>query len=533
LRYARTTIARISRGMNEMTRTWFLWTVTILSFALMISACGGGNSGSGGSSNSAPFQTGKGEGKPSKTETATLTSYSTGTSPGQIALDAYYLATICPSALSQMECAQNEQSLNTTDFGNFDVSADPIANNPLGIRAVDAAKLVYGAVNVDGAPVIVSGGLVIPELAPAAIKGIILYFHGTTIQRTNVPSNFITATNPNGNYEGILLAALWAAQGYVVVMPDYIGLGIDTADPHPYVAYPAVNAQSGLAMVKAARSYLSTMLPGRQPLYITGYSEGGAYALEAAGLMQNNSGYASALNVNLKVAVPISGVFDLTGTMVPYLFDNISASNNPWLSLDPTTSALSKPYLSANLALSFASYFDVSPTAIMVDAFYNCPPNSPSCGTSNNLDGLYYQANISDALAVITVAGQATNTAWTPTNNSVEPLLTTTYAQQLMQGDKNNPLYALLLSADTYLFTPNFPLALVSLQMDSVVTPINTKVAFTYITGKNPSGPYQEFLVDNNNFVVPGLLFGTDPVDHLTEVPFLAVLALNQFKLNP
>jgi len=120
-----------------------------------------------------------------------------------------------------------------------------------------------------------------------------------------------------------------------------------------------------------------------------------------------------------------------------------------------------------------------------------------------------------------------------PDRTPLEPLLTTTYAQQLMQGDKNNPLYALLLSADTYLFTPNFPLALVSLQMDSVVTPINTKVAFTYITGKNPSGPYQEFLVDNNNFVVPGLLFGTDPVDHLTEVPFLAVLALNQFKLNP
>ena len=69
--------------------------------------------------------------------------------------------------------------------------------------------------------------------------------------------------------------------------------------------------------------------------------------------------------------------------------------------------------------------------------------------------------------------------------------------------------------------------------MDSVVTPVNTKDRVCYITGQNPSGPYQEFLVDNNDFVVPGLLFGTDPIDHLTEVPFLAVLALNQFKLHP
>ncbi len=49
---------------------------------------------------------------------------------------------------------------------------------------------------------------------------------------------------------------------------------------------------------------------------------------------------------------------------------------------------------------------------------------------------------------------------------------------------------------------------------------------------KNPTGPYHEFFVDNNGFVVPGL-FGTGPVDHTTEVPFLAVLALNEFKLNP
>ncbi len=516
--------------------------LTILGLAFLVSACGNGSNSSSGSSNPAPFNTAKGEGKLSKADSASVTVYSTGTittdppadvAVDPLALDTYYTQTICPSSLTQMECMQNEQSLNTADFGNFNVAADPIANNPLGIRLVGADKIAYGAINVGGASVMVSGGIAAPDLAPASIKGIILFFHGTTIQRSNVPSNFITSTNLTGDYTGTLLAALWASQGYVVVMPDYIGLGDDTADPHPYVAYPAVNAQSGLAMVKAARTYLSTMLTGRQPLYISGYSEGGAYALEAAALMQNNPRYASALNVDLKLAVPISGVFDLTGTMVPYLFDNISDTNNMWFSLDPTTSALSKPYLSADLALSFSHYGNVAPTDIMADAFYNCPPNSGTCGTSNNLDGLYYDTDTSDALAVITVAGQATNTAWMPDNNSVAPLLTTTYAQQLMQGDTNNPLYALLLSADTYLFTPEFPLALVSLQMDSVVTPVNTKTAFAYITGKNPTGPYQEFLVDNNDFVVPGLLFGTDPIDHLTEVPFLAVLALNQFELHP
>ncbi len=526
-----------------MTKPGQLLMLMFLGLTVVASACGGGSSGSssGGSSNPAPFKSSKGEGKPSKALTLTVTTYSTGAISANAreevglnpALDTYYQQSICPSALNQTECMQNETNLNTADFGNFDVTADPIANNPLGIKLVDAIKITYGAINVNGAAVTVSGGIVIPELAPASIKGIVLFFHGTTIQRSAVPSNFITGDNPDGNYYGILLAALWASQGYVVVMPDYIGLGVDTTEPHPYVVYPQVDAQSGLAMVNAARLYLGKAVPGLQPLYISGYSEGGAYALTAARLMQNNPRYSSTLNADLKVAVPMSGVFDLTGTMLPYLFDNVSSNNNQWLLLDPTTSALSKPYLSANLALSFASYSNIAPTDIMDTNFYTCPPNTPSCGTSDNLNGLYYQADISDTLAVIDVAGQATTTAWAISNNSVAPLLTTTYANQLMQRDPSNPLYAQLLSADTYQFTPQFPLTLVSLAMDSVVTPINTKTAFTYITGQNPSGPYQEFLVDNANFLVPGLLFGTDEVDHLTEMPFLAVLALNQFELHP
>jgi hypothetical protein len=61
-------------------------------------------------------------------------------------------------------------------------------------------------------------------------------------------------------------------------------------------------------------------------LYLTGYSEGGAYALQAARMMHENPRYASALDVALKLALPMSGVFDLTRTMLPYLFDNVSAT---------------------------------------------------------------------------------------------------------------------------------------------------------------------------------------------------------------
>ena len=68
--------------------------------------------------------------------------------------------------------------------------------------------------------------------------------------------------------------------------------------------------------------------------------------------------------------------------------------------------------------------------------------------------------------------------------------------------------------------------------MDSVVTRVNSDHAFTYMIGKNPEGPYQEILVNNSDFFTPGLL-GASPIDHTSELPFMAILALNQFNLNP
>jgi hypothetical protein len=510
-----------------------------LVLASFLGACGGSSGSSQNNGNPAPFDTAKGEGKLLSAEV--VVTYPTGpatvaSADGEAPMDlqSFYVQTICPSSINPADCTHNQASLNTPIFGNFDLSRNPIANNPLGITAVDAVKITYGAINVGGAPVTVSGGIAIPNAASESIKGIILFFHGTTTQRTNVPSNFITPDNSSGDPSGATLAAVWASQGYVVVMPDYIGLGDDTADPHPYVIYPQENAQSGLAMVLASRTFLEERVKKHVPLFVTGYSEGGGYALEAGRLMQENPRYAKALKVSLTDVVPISGAYDLTGTMLPYLFFNISDKSNPWFSFNPGISALSKPFLSADLALSFSHYQNVAATEVMAQPFYDCAGQvKPMCGSSGTLDGLYYESGLPDITVLLATVAQASQTSWTPNdNNSIEPLLTSAYAQALMNGDPNNPLYARLLAADTYQFIPAFRLAMVSLSEDSVVTPVNTHVAFSFFTTQNPAGPYQEFLVSNGDFIVPSILGGTDFVDHLGELPFLAVLALNQFNLN-
>ena len=517
-----------------------LCSLAFLFLGLFSSGCGGGNhspvSSPVASAEAPPFNTGAGEG--SLVGTPTVLTYATATTSTQAGLDSFYSQTICPSELTPQNCATNQASLDTADFGNFNLAANPIGDNSLGIKQVDAVKIDYTAINIDQSAVTVSGGIAIPHVASAQLKGLILYFHGTTTQRTNVPSNF-AAIGPDSTYtDGTLLAAVWASQGYVVVMPDYIGLGDDTGHTHPYVVYPGQNAQSGLAMVKAARALLteSYQVNGLLPLYITGYSEGGAYALEAGHLMQNNAGYASQLNVQLKKVAPLSGFFDLSGTGLAYLFYNISDSDNPWHSLDPdTTSEASKPFLTAYLILSFAQYSGISPTSMLANAFY--ATNDYCLDTlSANLTDIYFtdtQFPDYDA-AVLGAAGcQAVETGWgaQPTNysNAITPLLTPAYAVALMQKDTRNILYQQVVSADTYQFVPKFPVILVSLDQDSVVTRVNSDVAFAYFELQNAGGPYQEKLVSNSNFFILDIYGYGAEVDHTTELPFLSVLLLNQF----
>ncbi len=492
-----------------------------------------------------PFNSGKNEG--ALIDGELVTSYPTLTSGSTTGLDSFYTGVIC-AGLETANCTSNENNLNTAQFGNFDLAENPIGHNRLGIAMVDAVKIHYTAINVDQNALPVSGGILVPRISASSLKGVILYFHGTTVDRSYVPSNFTPLSNTSTYTDGAVLAAIFASQGYVVVMPDYIGLGDDITHAHPYVVYPGVNAQSGLAMVKAARAYLTAKygIIGNLPFYVTGYSEGGAYALQAEHMMQSNPLYAEVLEVSLRKAAPLSGFFDLSGTGLAYLFDNISATHNNWFSLDPTISALSKPYLSAYLVLSFASYSGIDPTNILAANFYNCPAGTTACGTGNNLAGLYFTATQSAGyngqVELLTYA-LAQIAGWSTTDNAITPLLTKAYATALQKQDTSNPLYQQVLGADTYQFVPTVPVTLVSLMKDSVVTRKNSDVAFAYFTKQNPSGPYKEALVDNNNFLVPAGLgvdyvtlpgsSGTQPVDHGGELPFLSVLILNEFNASP
>ena len=79
-----------------------------------------------------------------------------------------------------------------------------------------------------------SGALMVPTGSAAACTGprpIVMYAHGT---QTNKAANIADITDPS-NSEGGLIAAIFGAQGYIVVAPNYAGYDSSTLAYHPFL----------------------------------------------------------------------------------------------------------------------------------------------------------------------------------------------------------------------------------------------------------------------------------------------------------
>jgi pimeloyl-ACP methyl ester carboxylesterase len=133
-----------------------------------------------------------------------------------------------------------------------------------------------------------SGALMVPTGAAPACSGprpIVLYAHGTNTDK-NLNIADITDTT---NTEGVLIAAMFAAQGYIVVAPNYAGYDISTLGYHPYLN---AEQQSGemIDILTAARAALpktmSSATSDSGKLFVTGYSQGGHVAMATQRALQ-------------------------------------------------------------------------------------------------------------------------------------------------------------------------------------------------------------------------------------------------------
>ena len=177
-----------------------------------------------------------------------------------------------------------------------------------------------------------SGALMVPTGAAPACSGprpLLLYAHGTNPDKGLNIADITDASNT----EGVLIAAMFAAQGYIVVAPNYAGYDISTLGYHPFLN--AVQ-QSGEMMdiLTAARTALPETLSAatsdNDKLFVTGYSEGGHVAMATLRALE-------AAGAPVTAAAPMSGPYALEAFGDAIFFGNVDLGSTVFAPLLTTS----------------------------------------------------------------------------------------------------------------------------------------------------------------------------------------------------
>jgi hypothetical protein len=138
-------------------------------------------------------------------------------------------------------------------------------------------------------------------------RPILEYAHGTTAMSSYNLANITDSTNDAWT-ESVMLAAFYAAQGYIVVAPNYVGYDVQDVDTLSYHPYLNAAQQSGemIDALTAARSALTAGLPSGDTdggkLFVTGYSQGGHVAMATVRAMQSKG-------IAVTASAPMSGPY--------------------------------------------------------------------------------------------------------------------------------------------------------------------------------------------------------------------------------
>jgi pimeloyl-ACP methyl ester carboxylesterase len=286
-------------------------------------------------------------------------------------------------------------------------------------------KVVYETIDPWGGRTQASGLLVLPD-TPAAAFPLVSYQHGTLLLKTDAPS-----ANTFG--EG-LIAVLFAAAGYAVVEPDYLGLG-DSPGLHPY-HHARSEATACLDLLRATRAFCAdhaVTLNGR--LFLCGYSQGG----HATMALHRELEAFHADEFTVTASAPMAGAYDLSGV-----------TTDDFLSDRP----MPNPYYFIYLLAAYQSVYHLADS--LGDLL--TPPYDTTLPPL--LNGLNSGGTINAAMPAV------------PTQILRPELLAA------FRADTNHPLRLALRDNDLYAWTPRAPVRLYHCSGDLDVVPANAQIAY-------------------------------------------------------
>ncbi|MBX9766491.1 MAG: hypothetical protein K2X47_04390, partial [Bdellovibrionales bacterium] len=171
-------------------------------------------------------------------------------------------------------------------------------------------KINYETKDPHGVMVPVSGLMIVPRWTFRRDFSMIAYHHGTTTHKNAVPSN-------TKDRETILIGLIFGLAGYVVVAPDYIGLG-DSPGLHPFL-HVETQAGATIDLIEEAKTIAAKegiRLNGQ--LFLTGYSQGGHAAMSTHWLLEKNLSFFNRVmnRSSVTASSPMAGPYDLSDSSV-------------------------------------------------------------------------------------------------------------------------------------------------------------------------------------------------------------------------
>lgn len=179
---------------------------------------------------------------------------------------------------------------------------------------VKIVQLTYASIGVKGEAETLSAGLYVPENCPGPFP-LLASAHGTQSERQS-----LTTQVGLGN----AVVTFFAAQGYVVVAPDYLGLGKSDYPYHPYL-HADSEASAIIDSIRAAKAAAGRLaIPINDQVMLVGYSQGGHAAMAAQREIERNHRG----EIHLVASAPMAGPYNLSQTFLGSWFGYTAGEPN-------------------------------------------------------------------------------------------------------------------------------------------------------------------------------------------------------------
>ncbi len=208
--------------------------------------------------------------------------------------------------------------------------------------------VAYQTHDPSGAVATATEAVMIPTGTESICTGarpVLLYSHGTTTKKS------YNTADPAHTPEALMVEAYFAAHGYIVIMPNYLGYDTSSLDYHPYLN-AEVQAHDMIDGLRAGLAQISSLggPSSSGQLFIAGYSQGGHVAMATDKVLERDF----AQEFPVTAAAPMSGPYNLVN------FGDTVVSPDGGVNLGAT---LFMPYLLTSYQNSYGNIYD-SPSEV-------------------------------------------------------------------------------------------------------------------------------------------------------------------------